>query len=209
MKLLLATRNRHKVTEMQRMLDGNGWQVVMLSDFEDMPDVEEDGITFEENARKKARSAARRAKLWTLAEDAGLEVDALKGEPGVHSARYCGEGASDADRMREVLARIIAVPDECRTARFRCVMCLVDPAGNETCFEGRCDGRIAHHARGSAGFGYDPIFMPDGHGRTFGELGQSVKSRISHRAKAMQQVVAFLQSRVRPDGHASHPRKPE
>jgi XTP/dITP diphosphohydrolase len=208
-KLLLATRNRHKVTEMQRMLDGNGWQVVMLSDFEDMPDVEEDGTTFEENARKKARSAAQRTKLWTLAEDAGLEVDALKGEPGVHSARYCGEGASDADRMRKVLDRIIAVPDERRTARFRCVMCLVDPAGNETYFEGQCDGRIAHHARGSSGFGYDPIFMPDGHGRTFGELGQSVKSRISHRAKAMHQVVAFLQSRMRPDGHTSHPRKPE
>ena len=209
MRLLLATRNRHKVTEMQRMLDGNGWQVVMLSDLEGMPDVEEDGVTFEENAAKKARSAAQRTKLWTLAEDAGLEVDALNGEPGVHSARYCGEGASDADRMRKVLDSIIAVPDEHRTARFRCVMCLVDPSGNETCFEGRCDGRISHHARGSAGFGYDPIFMPDGHGRTFGELGQSVKSRISHRAEAMRQVIAFLQSRARLDGQAPYPQKPE
>jgi XTP/dITP diphosphohydrolase len=208
-KLLLATRNPHKVAELQQMLDGKGWQVVMLSDFKDMPDVEEDGATFEDNARKKARSAARRAKMWTLAEDAGLEVDALKGEPGVHSARYCGEGASDADRMRKVLDSIIAVPDERRTARFRCVMCLVDPAGNETCFEGRCDGRVAHHARGSAGFGYDPIFMPDGHGRTFGELGQSVKSQISHRARAMRQVIAFLQSRARLDGQTPHPQKPE
>jgi XTP/dITP diphosphohydrolase len=208
-KLLLATRNPHKVAELQQMLDGKGWQVVMLSDFKDMPDVEEDGATFEDNARKKARSAARRAKMWTLAEDAGLEVDALKGEPGVHSARYCGEGASDADRMRKVLNRIIAVPDEHRTARFRCVMCLVDPAGNETCFEGRCDGRISHHVRGSAGFGYDPIFMPDGHGRTFGELGQSTKSRISHRARAMRQVIAFLQSLARLDAPTPHPRKPE
>jgi XTP/dITP diphosphohydrolase len=208
-KLLLATRNRHKVTEMQQMLRGTGWQVVMLSDLEDMPDVEEDGATFEENARKKARSAAQRAKMWTLAEDAGLEVDALNGEPGIHSARYCGEGASDADRMRKVLESIIAVPDERRTARFRCVMCLVDPAGNETCFEGRCDGRISHHARGSAGFGYDPIFMPEGQAHTLGELGQSVKSRISHRARAMHQVIAHLQSRIRPDGHASEPRPPK
>lgn len=203
MKLLLATRNPHKVTELQQMLEGTGWQVVMLSDFEGIPDVEEDGATFEENARKKARSAAQRAKLWTLAEDAGLEVDALKGEPGVHSARYCGEGASDADRMRKVLDRIIAVPDERRNARFRSVMCLVDPAGNETCFEGRCDGRIAHTVRGSAGFGYDPIFMPEGHARTFGELGKSVKNQVSHRARAMRQVIAFLQSQALPEGPAS------
>ena len=209
MKLLLATRNRNKVTELLSMLEGTGWQVVTLADLEDMPDVEEDGATFEENARKKARSAARRTKMWTLAEDAGLEVDALGGEPGVLSARYCGEGASDADRMRKVLDRIVAVPDERRTARFRCVMCLVDPAGNETCFEGRCEGRISHHARGSSGFGYDPIFMPEGQACTFGELGQSVKSRVSHRARAMRQVIAFLKSRVQSDGDAAHPRKPE
>jgi XTP/dITP diphosphohydrolase len=208
-KLLLATRNPHKVTELQQMLEGTGWQVVMLSDFEGIPDVEEDGVTFEENARKKARSAAQHAKMWTLAEDAGLEVDALKGEPGVHSARYCGEGASDADRMRKVLDRIIAVPEERRTARFGCVMCLVDPAGNETCFEGRCDGRIAHHERGSAGFGYDPIFMPEGHGRTFGELGKSVKNQVSHRARAMQQVIAYLRSHVQPDSDAASPGKPQ
>lgn len=209
MKLLLATRNRNKVTELQAMLEGTGWQILTLADIEDMPDVEEDGATFEENARKKALSAARRTKMWTLAEDAGLEVDALGGEPGVLSARYCGEGASDADRMRKVLDRIVAVPDERRTARFRCVMCLVDPAGNETCFEGRCEGRISHHARGSYGFGYDPIFMPEGQALTFGELGQSVKSRVSHRARAMRQVIAFLQSRAGQNGQTPHPRKPE
>ena len=196
MRLLLATRNRNKVTEMQHALAGTGWQVVMLSDLKDMPDVVEDGGTLEENARKKARSAAKRAKMWVLAEDAGLEVDALGGEPGVHSARYCGDGASDADRMRKVLDRIIAVPDDRRTARFRCVMCLIDPTGKETCFEGRCEGRISHHARGSAGFGYDPIFVPDGYSRTFGELGMSIKGKISHRARAMQQVISFLQSQT-------------
>lgn len=192
MKLLLATRNRNKVVEMQHALAGTGWQVMMLSDFGDIPEVDEDGATFEENARKKARSAAARVEMWTLAEDAGLEVDALGGEPGVRSARYCGEGASDADRMHKVLERIINVPEERRTARFRCVMCLVDMAGKETCFEGRCEGRIAHSARGTAGFGYDPIFIPDGYSRTFAELGLAVKGKTSHRARAMQQVIAFL-----------------
>jgi XTP/dITP diphosphohydrolase len=111
--------------------------------------------------------------------------------------------------MRKVLDRIVAVPDERRTARFRCVMCLVDPAGNETCFEGRCEGRISHHVRGSYGFGYDPIFMPDGQACTFGELGQSVKSQISHRVRAMRQVIAFLKSRAELDGQTPQPQKPE
>jgi len=202
LKLLLATRNRNKVIEMQRALEDTGWQVVMLSDIVDVPQVEEDGATFEENARKKARTAAERAKMWTLAEDSGLEIDALGGEPGVKSARYAGEGANDADRIRKVLDRLVAVPEERRTARFRCVMCLVDPAGDETCLEGRCEGHIAHSARGSAGFGYDPIFVPDGHDRTFAELGLGVKSEISHRARAMQQVIGFLRSRVSSGEHS-------
>ncbi len=202
MRLLLATRNRNKLTEVQHALAGSGWQVMMLSDIADAPEVEEDGATFEENARKKARSAAERAKMWILAEDSGLEVDALGGEPGVKSARYAGEGATDTDRIRKVLDRLVAVPEERRTARFRCVMCLVDPAGDEACFEGRCEGRIAHSARGSAGFGYDPIFVPEGHDRTFAELGLAVKSGISHRARAMQQVIGFLRSRVSPGEHS-------
>lgn len=205
MKLLLATRNRNKVVEMQRALDDTGWQVVMLSDIVGAPEVEEDGATFKDNALKKARSAARASGLWTLAEDSGLEIDALGGEPGVKSARYAGEGANDADRIRKVLDRLVAVPEDRRTARFRCVMCLVDPAGNEVCFEGRCDGNIAHSARGSAGFGYDPIFVPEGHDRTFAELGLGVKSGISHRARAIQQVIGFLRSRVSPEEHSPGP----
>jgi XTP/dITP diphosphohydrolase len=190
--LLLATRNRNKVTEMQHALAGTGWQVMMLSDFGDAPEVEEDGATFEENARKKARSAARFSKLWTLAEDSGLEVDALGGEPGVKSARYAGEGANDADRVHKVLEHTINVPEERRTARFRCVMCLIDAAGKEICFEGRCEGHIAHSARGTAGFGYDPIFIPDGYSHTFAELGLNAKGKISHRARAMEQVIDYL-----------------
>ncbi|HTW91593.1 MAG TPA: XTP/dITP diphosphatase [bacterium] len=192
MKLLLATRNRNKVVEMQRALEGTGWQVMLLSDVPGAPEVEEDGATFEENALKKARSAARFANLWTLAEDSGLEIDALGGEPGVRSARYAGEGASDADRIRKVLAQLVSVRDEQRMARFRCVMCVVEPCGDERCFEGRCEGRIAHCSRGSSGFGYDPIFIPEGYEQTFAELGLSVKSTISHRARALQQVIAFL-----------------
>jgi XTP/dITP diphosphohydrolase len=158
--------------------------------------VDEDGATFEENARKKARAATGLGVGWVMAEDAGLEVDALGGEPGVRSARYCGPDATDADRMRKVLERMIAVPDEKRTARFRCAMCIIDPDGEEVVLEGRCHGRIAHTARGNAGFGYDPVFMPDGHGRTFAELGMDVKHRISHRARALRKVVSYLATRV-------------
>ncbi len=192
MNLLLATRNRNKVIEMQRALEDTGWQVVMLSDIAGAPEVEEDGVTFEENALKKARSAARFSHLWTLAEDSGLEVDALGGEPGVKSARYAGEGATDAERVRKVLGQLVSVRDDRRTARFRCLMCVIDLAGKEDCFEGRCEGRIAHRAAGSAGFGYDPIFIPDGYDRTFAELGLDVKSKISHRARALVQVIDYL-----------------
>jgi XTP/dITP diphosphohydrolase len=197
-KLLLATRNRNKVVEIQHALEGTDWQVITLSDVADAPDVEEDGATFHDNALKKARSAARFSRLWTLAEDSGLEIDALGGEPGVKSARYAGEGASDADRIRKVLGLLTAVPDERRTGRFRCTMCVIDPAGAESCFEGRCEGRIADRSRGESGFGYDPIFIPEGYEKTFAELGPGVKNRISHRARAMQQVLAFLRSHLAP-----------
>ncbi len=205
MRLLLATRNRNKQTEVEHAFAGSGWQVMMLSDIADAPVVVEDGVTFEENARKKARSAAELAKTWILAEDSGLEVDALGGDPGVKSARYAGEAATDADRIRKVLDRLGAVPKEPRTARFRCVMCVVDPTGDEVCFEGRCEGHIADSARGSAGFGYDPIFVPEGYDQTFAELGLGVKGRISHRARAMQQVIGFLRSQIDPDERSSGP----
>jgi len=191
-KLLLATRNRNKVIEMQHALEDTGWQVVMLSDIVGAPDVEEDGATFKDNALKKARSAARFSHRWTLAEDSGLEIDALGGEPGVRSARYAGEGATDAERIRKVLGHLVSVRDEQRTARFRCLMCVIDPAGNENCFEGRCEGRIAHRAAGSSGFGYDPIFIPDGYDQTFAELGLGAKSKISHRARALEQLIDYL-----------------
>jgi XTP/dITP diphosphohydrolase len=190
-KLVVASRNPGKVVEIRDMLDRPGWEVLGLADVGDVG-VKEDGDTFEANARRKARAVAKKAKTWTLADDSGLEVDALNGEPGVHSARYAGENATDQDRMKKLLDRMIAVPDENRTARFRCVICLVDPKGRAHTFSGKCEGRIAHHARGHAGFGYDPVFIPDGNSKTFGELGLDVKCRLSHRARAMQKVVAYL-----------------
>ncbi len=183
---------------MQRPLRRAGWTIVALDQFPDFPAIEEDGRTFEDNARKKARAAAALGSDWTLAEDAGLEIDALNGEPGVMSARYAGEQATDTERVRKVLDRMIAVPDERRTARFRCVMCLVGPDKEETLFTGMCSGRISHTPRGTAGFGYDPIFIPDGYGLTFAELGLDVKHRISHRARALRKVIEYLRRRVQP-----------
>lgn len=197
MRLLLASRNRGKVSEVEFLLRGTGWQVVDLSEFDDGLEMAEDGSTLQENARKKAQAAARVSKMWTLADDSGLEIDALEGKPGVHSARFCGPDSTDSDRNRKILSLMVAVPDERRTARFRCVACLVDLVGNERTFEGVCEGHIAHHARGSSGFGYDPIFIPDGHSQTFAELGQATKNRISHRARAVTQVVEYLKARLR------------
>jgi XTP/dITP diphosphohydrolase len=195
-KLLFASRNRGKAAEVSRLLEGSGWRVVTLSGIGVDVDLVENGLTFEENARMKAHQAAQMFKMWTLADDSGLEVDALGGEPGVCSARYAGPDATDADRIKLLLDRLIAVPDGRRTARFRCVVCLVDPTGEEKLFDGKVDGTLAHHARGTAGFGYDPVFIPDGWSRTFAELGLEVKNRLSHRAVAMRAVVAYLRTKV-------------
>ncbi len=199
MKLLVASRNQGKIAEIRRLLDDTGWLVVGLPSLDSGLEIVEDGETFEQNARKKAYAAAEASKMWTLADDSGLEIDALGGEPGVHSARYCGPDAAQIFRNRRIQDCLVAVPEEQRTARFRCVMCLIDPAGKEKVFEGTCEGKIAYHARGSAGFGYDPIFIPEGYSRTFAELGLETKNRFSHRARAMRQVVDYLRTRVRAD----------
>lgn len=199
MRLLLASRNRGKLEELRRMLDGTGWEAVDLTAMDHRLTLDEPGATFAENACHKARKAAEAFRMWTLADDSGLEIDALGGEPGVHSARYCGAHATDAERIRKVLDRMIAVPEQTRTARFRCAVCLVDPAGTEKVFEGTCEGRIAHHARGTGGFGYDPIFIPEGSARTFAELGSEAKDRQSHRARAMRLAIEHLGTRVRRD----------
>ncbi len=200
MKLVFASRNEGKLVEVRQCLVGSGWQVIDPASIGLTLDVQEDGKTMAENAARKARAAVRTTGVLALADDSGLEVDALGGDPGVHSARYCGQGATDIDRYRAILHRMVEVPEEKRTARFRCVMCLAEPDGGEHFFEGVCEGRIAHHARGSSGFGYDPIFVPEGFSMTFAELGLDTKNRISHRARALHQVIEFLRTYAQPHG---------
>ncbi len=204
-RLLVATRNRGKVRELSRMLDGaSDLLLLSVDDVPGAPEVVEDGATFEANARKKAREVARATGLMTLADDSGLEVDALDGAPGVYSARYAGLGegtdprARDAANNATLLAALAATPDAERGARFRCVLALADPKGplgdDEHVEHGTSEGRIARAARGQSGFGYDPLFIPQGEGRTFGELGAEVKDARSHRAVAARAMTAFLRT---------------
>jgi XTP/dITP diphosphohydrolase len=188
MKLLVATRNRGKLDELQRLLDGLDLELVTLDEIGDTHEVIEDGATFEANAIKKAREHAERNALPTLADDSGLEVDALGGAPGVISARYAGvEGTAavrDPANNKKLLAALDTVPDLQRSARFRCVLALAIPGGPLRTAHGTVEGRILRVARGTMGFGYDPLFLPDGETRTMAELPPGVKNRISHRARA-------------------------
>jgi XTP/dITP diphosphohydrolase len=187
-EIFLATGNSHKVAEMQALSDDSKLAVRLRSanDSCGMPAVAEDSGTFLGNARQKAR--ALHAKLgsarWVLADDSGLCVDALGGEPGVESANYAGPGATSAANLAKLLGKLQGVPREKRQAHFICVLYVVDPAGREHNFIGRCDGRLLERERGDTGFGYDPIFVPAESHLTFAELGEAVKNGISHRARA-------------------------
>ncbi len=193
MKILLATRNPGKVREIREILRGLPLEIRSLEGLEGVPEVEEDGATFLENALKKARVLAHWAGDWTLADDSGLEVEALNGEPGVHSARYAGEGASDEQNNAKLLDALRGLPMEARKARFRCVMALVSPQGEEWVVEGTCEGYVAEAPRGQGGFGYDPLFYVPELGRTFAELSPEVKNRISHRAQALARLRVVLE----------------
>lgn len=194
MRLLFATHNQGKFREAKHLFDQANLEVVSLNDVCPNLIVKEDGKTLRENASKKARAAFEITGGWVLGEDSGLEVNALGGLPGIMSARFGGEEATDLERNRRLLEMIVAVPCENRTARFRCVVCLINPQGEESLFEGVCEGKIAHTVRGMNGFGYDPIFIPEGYGLTFAELGWAVKNQISHRARALRQVIEYLKS---------------
>jgi XTP/dITP diphosphohydrolase len=196
MKLVVATRNPHKLAEIRRMLDVPGLELVGADDVPGLPDVEEDGATFAENAVKKAVTLAAAAGCPALADDSGLEVDALGGAPGVLSARYAGEGQNDGANNRKLLAALDGVND--RTARFRCVIALADADGTCETVSGACEGRIVDAPRGTEGFGYDPLFLPAGHDLTFGEMGAELKDRISHRAAALAAARDAWESRFRP-----------
>jgi XTP/dITP diphosphohydrolase len=191
-QLLLATRNAHKTRELAAML-GPEFSVTDLTARADMPQVEESGSTFEENAALKAVTISRLVPELVVADDSGLEVDALNGAPGVYSARYAGEHATDAENVTRLLAEIDAVgaPGE-PAAQFRCVLALARGGRMLRAFDGVVRGVIARSPAGTHGFGYDPIFKPQGANRTFAELGEEAKNAISHRARAVAQLRRFL-----------------
>lgn len=157
-----------------------------LADFSKIPPVVENGKTFRENAEKKAKEYAKATNMIVVAEDSGLEVEYLGGAPGVRSARFAGENASDKENNRKLLSLMDGVPWEKRTARFVCVICVADAQGATSCAEGFCNGRLSYEMRGTRGFGYDPIFVPDGYTTTMAEMGPRLKNKISHRAEAMR-----------------------
>jgi XTP/dITP diphosphohydrolase len=193
-ELLIATRNAGKVHEVEALLDGLPLRLRSLAEFPEIGEVEETGTTFAENAALKASSYAAQTRLWSLADDSGLEVEALGGAPGVFSARYAGgAGASDADRIAQLLAELSRTHDAERRARFVCVIAISDPAARLVNTSiGTCEGSIAHAPRGVEGFGYDPVFIPDGYQQSFGELSPEIKQRISHRARALEAARSFL-----------------
>jgi XTP/dITP diphosphohydrolase len=183
-KLLLATNNRAKVKEYAKLLQGIPYRIVSLEDVNISEQVEETGASFKENAILKAKRYCEMSGLTTMADDSGLEVDALGGEPGVRSARYAGEGASDKKRIDFLLKKIVDVPWEKRQAQFRCVIAIAYPNGRVQICQGQCSGILTFAPLGENGFGYDPIFyLPDLH-KTMAELSMSEKNAISHRGKA-------------------------
>jgi XTP/dITP diphosphohydrolase len=192
--ILIATRNRGKVKEIQDMVKGLPVKFLCLDDMPDAPDVREDRATFEENALKKARTMAATFGIPTLADDSGLCVDALGGRPGVLSARYGGQDASDEQKCLRLLEEMSAVPDDRRTARFVCILALASREGEEKVFSGVCEGRIIHELRGSRGFGYDPIFFYEETSCTFAEMSLDAKNRVSHRGRAFLAFSDYLKS---------------
>jgi len=192
-KLLLATNNQGKIREYQHLLQGLPCELVTLAEVGVDAMVEEEGASLEENARLKATAYAALSRLLTLADDSGLEVDALGGEPGVRSARYAGNGASDRERIDYLLARLADVPEAKRQARFRCVIAIATPKGEVKLSEGECQGVITFAPRGEEGFGYDPVFYLPERGKTVAELTPEEKNQISHRGRAAQEARQILE----------------
>jgi len=190
-EIVFATNNNHKLEELRKIAD-NQLQILSLSDINCNEEIDETGTTLEENALVKARYVKERYGYDCFADDTGLEVEALEGEPGVYSARYAGEGCHPEDNMQKLLSVLQGVKN--RNARFRTVIALLIN-GEAHLFEGVVSGRIIEEKRGGSGFGYDPIFMPEGYQQTFAELGNDIKNRISHRAIATVQLMEFLMKR--------------
>jgi XTP/dITP diphosphohydrolase len=192
-KLLLATSNPGKIGEYRFLLDSPGYKITTLAEEGIVKVVTESGNSYEENARLKAITYAELSQLIALADDSGLEVDALNGEPGVKSARFAGKAATDAERVNFLLAKLNGVPWEQRTACFKCIIAIATPEGQSKVCYGECPGIIALEAKGENGFGYDPIFFLPELGKTMAELPLEVKNKISHRARASQKARQVLQ----------------
>ncbi len=191
-RIILATRNPGKAREIATIYTHLPIIWLTLADFPEVGAAVEVGATYAENAAAKALTASSATGLPALADDSGVEVDALRGAPGLHSARFLGIAATDAERNARILDMLGAVPPERRTARYRAAVAVAVPSGSVRIFQGTCEGRIATSARGRGGFGYDPIFVPDGETRTMAEVPAEIKNRISHRARALRAAEPYL-----------------
>ena len=197
--VVIASNNAHKIDEIRAALDFEGWEFASLKEAGVASDPEENAETFEGNARIKARAAHEVSGRAVLADDSGLEVDALQGEPGVRSARYAGVHGDDAANNRKLLEKLAGIPDAERTARFVCALVFVDEDGTELTARGTVEGRIGYEEKGTEGFGDDPLFLPDDFGgsRTFAEVSQSEKTAISHRGRALNDLKAQIEAQMR------------
>lgn len=192
-EILVATGNSGKVRELEKLLANSPFKLRSLRDFSILPEPEETGATFVENARLKARYYALYTGIPTLADDSGLEVEALDGAPGIYSARYAGVGATDRERIEKLLVDMEKADLKTRAARFVCAIAFVNDSGEiKYTAEGICPGKIASAPRGRNGFGYDPVFIPEGFSGTFGELSDDIKQQISHRARATAKIIEHL-----------------
>lgn len=194
--IVLASRNPHKIEELKETLSDLGIDLKSALDFPELEEVEEDKLTLEGNAIKKARYVNEKTGFPSLADDTGLEVDALDGRPGVFSSRYAGEDASYEENLEKLLEEMVEVKKTDRLAQFRTIVAFIDDGGNEHTFEGICRGTILTASRGSKGFGYDPVFQPEGYEQTFAELDSQEKNSISHRGRAIQKFHEWLKEHL-------------
>ncbi|OGP68749.1 MAG: non-canonical purine NTP pyrophosphatase, RdgB/HAM1 family [Deltaproteobacteria bacterium RBG_16_44_11] len=197
MKIVFASRNGGKIKEISDMLEGTDIELASLNNYDNVPEIAEDGKNFLENALKKARVVSGYTGETVLADDSGLQVDVLGGEPGIYSARYSGENATDAENNKKLLAKLKGVPQESRGASFCCVLVLYRTDGSYDCFEGKWRGQIIDEPRGSNGFGYDPIFMVPDLKMTAAELPAEIKNKISHRGQAFAQLKESLRTKAK------------
>jgi len=194
MRIVIASSNRYKIKEIEQIYAELPIEFIPMSAFSNIPKIEEDGKSFRENAIKKAQVVSKALELITLAEDSGIEVDALNGGPGIYSSRYAGKERDDRKNNEKLLNELAGVPLEKRTARYRAVAVLMSAQQIEAIAEGTMEGIIAERPRGESGFGYDPIFIVPAYGKTVAELGTEIKNKISHRAKALRSIKENLKT---------------